>query len=303
MISEAADLTLELPSPLQPESGRHRSVEERTETIKALANEIAGQNNIPIEDIYATDNHYWFTVLGEWGRETCIQAKYYHDHPDVPPLPTSNRREIAMISALGTAKRLVDSDRHRATDGLTGAWSRDSLDNRIQTLQQEMATDGERIKNLYLLLLDVDDFKSFNEKYGHNIGDQVLKKLVQRMRDCSRTTDDMLARYGGEEFGLLAPTASGNVDAFIQRAEAIRRQICDGLSVDVGNNTLIPITVSMGVIQINDPHEILLDEEQNSGIYHRASKELKNAKTAGKNCGFFNSQKIILSPPTGSSPS
>lgn len=297
MISETADIPLELPSPLQPESGRHRSVEERTDTIKALANEIALENHISIEDIYTNDNHYWFTVLGEWGRETCIQTKYYHDHPDVPPLPAANRREIAMISALSTAKRLVDSDRHRATDGLTGAWSRDSLDNRIKTLQQEMTTDGQRIKNLFLLFIDIDDFKLFNEKYGHNIGDQVLQKLVQRMQDCSRTTVDMVARYGGEEFGLLAPTASGNVDAFIQRAEAIRRQICDGLSVDVGNNTLIPITVSMGVIQINDPQEILVNEQQNSGIYHRASNELKNAKSAGKNCSFFDGQQIISSPP------
>jgi len=293
----------ELPSLLQPESGRHDSVEWRTNTIKTQAEAVTLLNKIVIEPKYSDDYHFWFILQQEYGGLTGDKAKYYLLHPNATKLNPEERRELDTISAIRTAKKLYDSEKLRATDPLTGAWSRGALDNRIKLLQKEMASDGKRINQIPLLFIDIDNFKSFNDFYGHNIGDTVLQKLVERMQDRSRAISDMVARYGGEEFCILAPTASDNADAFAIRAEEIRQKISEKFTITI-NGKEVPITISMGLIFITDPKEVLRDEHETTGIYHRASKELKNAKNGGRNCGYYDGKRITPpSPPPFPTPS
>jgi two-component system cell cycle response regulator len=128
---------------------------------------------------------------------------------------------------------------------------------------------------LSLVMLDIDDYKQFNDQYGHQIGDQVLCALVDLCQTELRNID-ILGRYGGEEFIILLPetvTEGGH-----QAAERLRGKI-ERMEV-VSNNLQLSITVSMGVAS--------LDLEIGPGqtldmLIKRADQALYSAKTAGRN--------------------
>lgn len=87
------------------------------------------------------------------------------------------------------------------TDVLTGAWNRRHFE---QVAATEIARAHRYKAPLSLLLFDIDHFKTVNDRYGHEVGDQVLIRLTQLVQDNLRTTD-LLARWGGEEFTVLIP--------------------------------------------------------------------------------------------------
>ncbi len=106
-----------------------------------------------------------------------------------------------------------------ATDELTRLANRRTFNRRLEEAFAQ-ARDGA---DFSLLLLDVDRFKSFNDRYGHPAGDRCLEVVSEVLSACVRTDDEIGARYGGEELALILPGA-GPAEA-LARAEAIRRAV------------------------------------------------------------------------------
>jgi len=125
-------------------------------------------------------------------------------------------------------------------DSLTGLFNRRYME---ETLQRELLRAERSHVPVGIIMLDVDNFKAFNDTYGHTAGDLVLREVGACLRAQIRE-EDIACRYGGEEFTLILPTASLAVTE--QRADQVRqkvKQIC----VEYGGQQLGAISVSVGV--------------------------------------------------------
>jgi diguanylate cyclase (GGDEF)-like protein len=137
--------------------------------------------------------------------------------------------------------RLRESLRNQSIrDGLTGLFNRRYLE---ETLEREIHRAVREQAPLAIIFLDIDHFKSFNDEYGHEAGDAVLRQLGAFLTAQVRY-EDIACRYGGEEFVVVLPDAAIGIAA--QRAEGIRAGV-KGMSVQVGGKTLQGITLSLGV--------------------------------------------------------
>ena len=136
--------------------------------------------------------------------------------------------------ALANANLLQKVVESAATDGLTGAANRRSFDERLRAECDLAARRGTTVS---LVLMDIDHFKSINDRFGHQTGDEVLRQVVERTRSRVRP-DDLTARYGGEEFAILLP-GTGTDDA-CELAERVRQEVA-------AHAEPVPATVSVGV--------------------------------------------------------
>ena len=124
-----------------------------------------------------------------------------------------------------------------------------------------------------MLLVDVDNFKSINDTYGHAAGDTILRELAARFRRTTRAVDTA-CRLGGEEFVILMP-ATNLADA-CQIGERVRRAIAAEL-FHINRDSKIPVTASVGIASLEGPHDTL---EQ---LLARADGVLYAAKKKGRN--------------------
>ncbi len=166
---------------------------------------------------------------------------------------------------------LKQAEQHSNTDALTGLANRRSLEAFLRSAQ---ITAMEAGTPLSILMIDIDHFKSFNDSYGHQVGDQVLrlvgKVLAESVRDC-----DLAARYGGEELMAILPGAA--LEACVEAAERIRRRICDArLTRRATGEEISSLTVSIGVAQFRMG-------ETADGMIGRCDKALYQAKRLGRN--------------------
>ncbi|TVR95741.1 MAG: GGDEF domain-containing protein [Wenzhouxiangellaceae bacterium] len=118
-------------------------------------------------------------------------------------------------------------------DGLTGVANRRRLD---QFLEEAWTRCIDRNSDLAVILIDVDHFKQFNDRHGHQAGDHVLKEVANLLTGCLRRGEDVVARYGGEEFMVVMPSASRT-----QAVEAAERMRSKLETSDLG------VTLSLGV--------------------------------------------------------
>lgn len=174
--------------------------------------------------------------------------------------------------AMEELKRDLERVRREAmTDGLTSLSNRKSFDDQISRLSQECTEQG---KIYTLLLLDIDHFKSFNDNYGHQVGDQVLRLVARTLTDGIKGRD-IAARYGGEEFAILLPET--NLDHGIAVAESLRKALANKEVINRSNGELLGrITMSVGVAQFY-PEESIHD------LIERADAALYTAKHNGRN--------------------
>ncbi|WP_312456257.1 GGDEF domain-containing protein [Pseudescherichia sp.] len=152
-------------------------------------------------------------------------------------------------------------------DPLTGLYNRRGLQNKIDNLLAQ--DDGRQ----FVLLLDIDHFKAYNDHYGHMMGDQALIRVSAAIRDAVRSRD-IVARFGGEEFMILL----SNVDLAHARmtAERIRQQVFDLKIPHMFNESVATnVTVSIGIAP-------LLDEDIEDAL-GKADKALYEAKHLGRN--------------------
>ncbi len=158
------------------------------------------------------------------------------------------------------------------TDALTGLSNRAAFD---EFLVQQFARSGQNSEPLTLLMLDVDKFKSINDKYGHQAGDQVLAQMGSLLRSAIRP-QDLAARYGGEELALIMPGTPRTLGAAI--AETIRRAVA-AEPLSYGSHR-IAVTVSIGVATV-EPGSPLRDP---SLLLKAADMAVYAAKHQGRNC-------------------
>jgi diguanylate cyclase (GGDEF)-like protein len=158
------------------------------------------------------------------------------------------------------------------TDGLTGIANRRRFD---EVLENEWKRALRARQPLALLMLDVDLFKSYNDHYGHQAGDEVLRKVARTLETSSRRSSDLAARYGGEEFAVIA--ADTDAASALRLAEGIRLAI-EALGLAHAGSPLGKLTISIGVSVI-----VPGDAQQPELLVHTADEALYLAKSQERN--------------------
>ncbi|MDR2092954.1 MAG: GGDEF domain-containing protein [Azoarcus sp.] len=195
-------------------------------------------------------------------QESTLRAR--QELTELRKLTDKTTHEIARLhSELDVASRLI---RH---DPLTGALNRRGLD---EALVREISRMTRQGGSLCIALIDIDNFKRFNDLYGHNTGDEALCHLTRTLSGALRP-QDVVARYGGEEFIILLPDTSPKA------ANAILARLQRELSHRIfraPDGERLSITFSAGITRI-------LPGEQAEASIARADEAMYAAKRAGKN--------------------
>ena len=178
----------------------------------------------------------------------------------------------AVLHYLSRVEREEISPLRRSADvdELTGLSSR-SFFERAAGRRVEQAMDNGT--SLACVLLDVDDFKAYNDSHGHGAGDEILRCVAKILRESARA-DDLVGRYGGEEFVLLV---NGEVGDARKVAERIRRAVQKECVPQDGNILERPTTVSLGVVPLSEETKSL------DRLIAMADAEMYRSKKTGKN--------------------
>lgn len=164
----------------------------------------------------------------------------------------------------------LEQERHRAnTDALTGLPNREAYTSRSFLEQERCLRYGHP---LVVAVCDVDHFKKFNDNYGHQTGDRVLKLIAKAISQRIRKVDFM-ARYGGEEFVVLLPETA------LEQALGLMDKIRESLASAPlrFKDEPVQITISIGLAEFGEDDSI-------DKVFARADKALYQAKTDGRNC-------------------
>ena len=162
-------------------------------------------------------------------------------------------------------------------DGLTGVYNRRHFD---EQLASEWGRAARSNGALSVILLDVDFFKRYNDRYGHQAGDECLRRVASAIKSSLRRPGDQVARYGGEEFVCMLPET--DLAAATQVAQAIRQAVF-AMQIEHADSVAAPVvTVSLGVCSKSSAR---LGSEQ--ALVKIADEQLYLAKSSGRNrvCG------------------
>ena len=160
-------------------------------------------------------------------------------------------------------------------DSLTGLYNRRHME---ESLKREAFRAKRHGSQVGIIMLDVDDFKSFNDLHGHKVGDVVLQELGKFLHSRIRG-EDIACRYGGEEFLLILPDASAETAR--QRAEELRAEVSALKITTCGQQ--FQIHISLGVAAFPDHHNDIMQ------TVHAADMALYQAKAQGRN-------QVIVAP-------
>lgn len=177
------------------------------------------------------------------------------------------KTQLRIIEQMRTIERLG------LIDVLTNITNRRGFDNQI-TMEWGRAIREK--SSISLLMIDIDRFKEFNDTYGHQQGDVILKAVAKILESTLKRPTDFIARWGGEEFAVLLPDAE--IDGALKVAESIRENIEAAIFPSICGQTSLNVTVSIGAASM-DP---VIDSEI-SDFVGRADKALYAAKEAGRN--------------------
>jgi diguanylate cyclase (GGDEF)-like protein/PAS domain S-box-containing protein len=154
-------------------------------------------------------------------------------------------------------------------DHMTGLFNRRYME---ETLERELLRASRKKLSLGIILLDVDNFKKFNDTCGHAAGDAILHELGKLMLEHIRG-EDIPSRYGGDEFVIILPDASREVTR--ERAELLREH-AHHFNIQIEGQTLEPVTLSLGVAVFPE------DGSTSATILSAADAALYNAKREGR---------------------
>lgn len=223
------------------------------------------------------DSVYEGCLVGKDGRERwfLVSAKAIKDESgrfegSFAMLSDITERK-AMEMALEESNRLLTELSN--TDSLTGIANRRSFD---KALEREYTRLERTDSTLSVILLDLDHFKAYNDRYGHVMGDSCLRKVAVALADCVGRSVDLAARYGGEEFGCILPDT--DLRGGLHVAKRIKKRI-EELKIEHADSPTAPyVTASFGVITVHYSPQLCLEE-----IVHMADGLLYKAKAGGRN--------------------
>jgi two-component system cell cycle response regulator len=191
-------------------------------------------------------------------------------------MPIDNNELIAKIKTQLRKKIYIDSLRNdieqnfdsSVKDVLTDTFNRRYFDIHIEILIKKAIQLKE---SLFVMILDIDDFKLVNDRYGHQVGDLLLKIITNLLKYNIRITD-LIARYGGDEFIIILPNFS--INETLEVAERLKR-IIENTKLNIGNGNFINKTISIGIAEYRNQSVEQLINETDIALY--------KAKHAGKN--------------------
>lgn len=205
------------------------------------------------------------------------------------PLDRDDLSNLEMLAQQASAMlenaRLFHLARH---DALTGLPRRRVFEERFAL---ELSRATRTFEPIAVAMIDIDDFKDVNDRFGHLVGDRALRIIADVMRAVSRTTD-VVARYGGEEFVMLLPGTDE------QGARVVAAKLQEALaahSIVLGPNVEMVVTLSIGLAVVS-PEDLGHDVNE---FVRRADHALYDAKLAGKNrFGVFGGRDWPTPAPT-----
>ncbi len=240
-------------------------------------------NHVTASGVQLCQNHCPLAAVMEDGKER--QVEVFLHHADGHRLPvairaTALRDEAGKIvgaietfsnnsTVMNTRRELREMHQAAITDPLTGIGNRRQLEGRLRAAIAEFQSNGSLAG---LLSMDVDHFKQFNDTYGHNTGDQVLRMVAQTMRYALRATDTT-GRWGGEEFVAILGDMQNEND--LRAAAEKVRTLVQHSRLDVKGQGLT-VTISIG-------GTLLRAEDTPESLVGRADELMYQSKRAGRN--------------------
>ncbi|KCZ59064.1 PleD family two-component system response regulator [Hyphomonas chukchiensis] len=198
---------------------------------------------------------------------------------DVIFAPVDRQELLARVRTQTRRSRYIDMLRKRVDRGLelsvidqlTGLYNRRYMVGQVQQLMQRSIMGGKPVS---VVTCDIDHFKSVNDTYGHDVGDEVLQEVASRLMENVRPMD-VVCRPGGEEFLVIMPDTPG--DLACAAGERIRRAVASRPFSVSGGRREITLTVSAGVATIRGHDDTMAD------LLKRADTALYQAKSGGRN--------------------
>ena len=165
-------------------------------------------------------------------------------------------------------------------DPLTGVWNRRRFD---KDLLRALQRSGRTNVPVHLVLIDIDHFKAFNDRYGHRDGDHSLRAVAQCLQRTAKRATDVVCRYGGEEFAILV--SERDPRKVVELAELLRAEV-ENLQIEHSDQPLGILTVSVGVASCQGAGACAED------VFRAADSALYLAKKRGRN-------RVVLAPLSG----
>lgn len=212
------------------------------------------------------------------------------DYITKPISPPIVRARVRTHLELKETRDLLE--RLALVDALTGIPNRRRFDDRLDHEWRQAARKGHCLS---LAIIDVDDFKRYNDRYGHARGDECLRVVASTLADLARRPGDLAARYGGEEFAVVLPETG--MEGMRNFLEALLAGLWDEAMVHEGSTCSDRVTVSGGAVSVvpsrNEGPEAMLEE---------ADRLLYRAKAAGRNrciqSDLRDSGEVHIEPPS-----
>ena len=192
------------------------------------------------------------------------------------PITKSDIRLLTMFAnhaglAIENSRLYEETEYLSKTDWLTKLWNSGELH---KTLAKELEKSRITDKNLTVLMIDIDNFKPYNDSVGHREGDEAIKKIATLLSQRSRK-NDFVARYGGEEFTIIMPDTTKKTALAI--AERLKKEVEDTWAAGELAPGIPPLTISIGISTFP------VDGADKDNLVHKADIALYEAKRRGKN--------------------
>lgn len=186
---------------------------------------------------------------------------------------------LTMLQDLSERMREEESLKHLAThDPLTGLYNRAAFS---EHLERALARSKREQSKLYLLFIDLDNFKTVNDKLGHHMGDELLRQTVIRLRSCLREVD-ILARLGGDEFAIVLENVPDGMRAS-SMAERILRVLGEPFRLNQ-HNALVSASIGISVFPENG--------SDTADLLRNADTAMYRAKKSGRNTYRFYTEQL-----------